>query len=124
MLRDSFCKSARPRWLPRERFSESAMTQQWTQIGLIGFRLLFHGRTKKIDAESCICYDSARKAVVFCGKAEAERLKLNEAKSKAPGNRTPLLIKLVLILITNVKIKSRHYSRHQSLEQTLCNKWY
>ena len=95
------------------------MTQQWTQIGLIGFRLLFHGRTKKIDAESCICYDSARKAVVFCGKAEAERLKLNEAKSKAPGNRTPLLIKLVLILITNVKIKSRHYSRHQSLEQTL-----
>ena len=50
-----------------ERYRESAWTQQWTQIGLIGFRLLFHGRTKKIDAESCICYDSARKAVVFCG---------------------------------------------------------
>jgi len=41
------------------------MTQQWTQIGLIGFRLLFHGRTKKLDAESRICYDSARKAVVL-----------------------------------------------------------
>ena len=26
-----------------------------------------HGHTNNIDAESCICYDSARKAVVFCG---------------------------------------------------------
>ena len=59
-----------------ERYRESAWTQQWTQIGLIGFRLLFHGRTKKLDAESRICYDSARKAVVFCGKAEAEGLQL------------------------------------------------
>ena len=66
------------------------MTQQWTRIGLIYKRNFFCGRTKKIDAESRICYDSGRKAVVFCGKAEAERLKLNEAKSKAPGNRTPL----------------------------------
>ena len=64
-------------------------------------------------------YDSGRKAVAFCGKANAEGLQLQEARFRAPGNRTPLLIKLVLILITNVKIKSRHYSRHQSLEQTL-----
>ena len=70
--------------------TESAMTQRQTQIGLIGFRLLFHGRTKKIDAESRICYDSGRKAVVFCGKAEAEGLKLKEARFGAPGNRTPL----------------------------------
>ena len=62
--RSKGCKSL---W-SRERYRESAMTQQWTQIGLIGFRLLFHGRTKKLDAESPICYDSARKAVVFCGK--------------------------------------------------------
>ena len=59
---------------PDERNSASARTQQWAQIGLIGFRLLFHGRTKKLDAESRICYDSARKAVVFCGKAKAERM--------------------------------------------------
>ena len=52
------------------------MTQQWTQIGLIYKRNFFCGRTKKLDAESRIGYDSVRKAVVFCGKAEAEGLQL------------------------------------------------
>ena len=92
------------------------MTQQWTQIGLIGFRLLFHGRTKKLDAESRICYDSARKAVVFCGKAEAERLKLNEAKSRAPGNRTPLAkVKIVKLYNNNFIFQffRAHYERSE-----------
>ena len=47
-------------------------------------------------------------------------IKREEKEGKtAPRNRTPPLIKLILIRITNFKIKSRHYSRHQSLEQTL-----
>jgi hypothetical protein len=35
-------------------------------------------------------YDSGRKAVAFCGKANAEGLQLQEARFRAPGNRTPL----------------------------------
>ncbi len=51
-----------------------------------------HGRTKKLDAESWICYDSDRKDSVFCGKAKAVGFMIYEERSRAPGNRTPLLI--------------------------------
>ena len=57
--------------------------------------------TKKLDAESRICYDSARNDSVFFGKAKAAGLRLHEERSRAPGNRTPLVkVVEVKLLVT------------------------
>ena len=47
--------------------------------------------TKKLDAESRICYDSTRNDSVFFGKAKAAGLRLQEERSRAPVNRTHLV---------------------------------
>ena len=46
--------------------------------------------TKILDTESENLYDSGRKNTVYLYSAKATRLAIHEARSRAPGNRTPL----------------------------------